>query len=50
MMGNIHFFAVAALIGIALYIIMAQRNLIKLAMGMSILASAINLFLIAPNI
>lgn len=47
MIGNIHFFAVAALMGIALYIIMTQRNLIKLTMGMSILASAVNLFLIA---
>jgi len=47
MIGNIHFLTVAVLIGIALYIIMTQRNLIKLTMGMSILASAVNLFLIA---
>lgn len=43
---NIPFLAVAALIGIALYIIIFKRNLIKLVMGLSILASAVNLFLI----
>ncbi len=43
---NIPFLAVAALIGIALYIIISQRNLIKLVMGLSILASGVNLFLI----
>lgn len=43
---NIPFIAVAALISIAIYIIIAQRNLIKVVMGISILASGINLFLI----
>lgn len=43
---NIPFLAVAALIGIALYIIVSQRNLIKLVMGISILASGVNLFLV----
>ena len=43
---NIPFLAVAALIGIALYIIMSQRNLIKLVMGITILESGVNLFLI----
>lgn len=43
---NVPFLAVAALIGIALYIIISQRNLIKMIMGLSILASGVNLFLI----
>ena len=43
---NIPFMAVAALLGISAYIILTQRNLIKLVMGLSILASAVNLFLI----
>ena len=43
---NIPFLAVAALIGIALYIILSQRNLIKLVMGISILAAGVNLFLV----
>jgi len=43
---NIPFLAVAMLIGIALYIIITQRNLIKLVMGISILASGVNLFLV----
>lgn len=43
---NIPFLAVMALVGIALYIIVSQRNLIKLVMGISILASGVNLFLI----
>jgi len=43
---NVPFLAVAVLIGIAFYIIVSQRNLIKLVMGFSILASGINLFLI----
>lgn len=43
---NVPFLAVAALIGIALYIIIAKRNLIKVVMGLSILASGVNLFLI----
>lgn len=43
---NIPFLAVAALVGIAFYIIVSQRNLIKLVMGISILASGVNLFLI----
>lgn len=43
---TVPFLAVAALIGISFYIIMSQRNLIKLVMGVSILASSVNLFLI----
>jgi len=40
------YLAVALLVGIAFYIIMVQKNLIKLVMGISVLASAANLFLI----
>jgi multicomponent Na+:H+ antiporter subunit C len=43
---NIPFVAVAALISIAIYMILAQKNLIKIVMGLSILASGVNLFLI----
>jgi multisubunit Na+/H+ antiporter MnhC subunit len=43
---NVPFLAVAVLIGIAFYIIISQRNLVKLVMGLSILASGVNLFLI----
>ncbi len=43
---NIPFLAVVALIGIALYIIVSQRNLIKLVMGIAILESGVNLFLV----
>ncbi len=44
---NAPFFAVAALICVALYIAMTQRNLIKLVMGLSILEAGVNLFLVA---
>jgi len=43
---NVPFLAVAMLIGIAFYIILSQRNLIKLVMGLGILASGVNLFLV----
>ena len=43
---NIPFVAVAALLAIAIYIIMSQKNLIKMVMGLSIMASGVNLFLI----
>ena len=43
---NIPFVAVALLIGIALFIMITQRNLIKVVMGLSIMASGVNLFLI----
>lgn len=43
---NIPFIAVAALLSIALYIIISQKNLVKIVMGISILASGVNLFLI----
>ena len=43
---NLPFVAVALLISIALYIILSQKNMIKIVMGISILASGVNLFLI----
>jgi len=46
-LANIPFLAVAALICVALYIMMSQRNLIKIVMGIVILESAVNLFLVA---
>ncbi len=45
-LANIPFLAVAALICVALYIMMSQRNLIKVVMGVVILESAVNLFLV----
>lgn len=44
---NIPFLAVMALVGIGLYIIVSQRNLIKLVMGIVILESGVNLFLVS---
>jgi len=43
---NIPFVAVAILISISLFIMVTQRNLIKVVMGLSIMASGVNLFLI----
>lgn len=43
---NMPFIAVAALICVAVYIMMTQRNLIKIVMGITILESAVNLFLV----
>ena len=43
---NIPFIAVALMVAIAFTMIITQRNLIKLVMGISILGSAVNLFLI----
>jgi multisubunit Na+/H+ antiporter MnhC subunit len=44
---NVPFLAVAALIGIGLYIIIFKRNLIKLVMGIVILEAGVNLFLVS---
>ena len=44
---NAPFVAVAALAIIGLYIMVTQRNLIKVVMGITILQSAVNLFLIS---
>ncbi len=43
---NAPFFAVAALVLVALYIMMSQRNLIKIVMGVAILEAAVNLFMV----
>ncbi|TFH35453.1 MAG: cation:proton antiporter [Dehalococcoidia bacterium] len=43
---NIPFLAVAALVCVAIYIMMTQRNLIKIVMGIAILEAAVNLFLV----
>jgi len=44
---NFPFLAAVLLVGIALYIIIFKRNLIKLVMGVAILSSAVNLFLVS---
>jgi len=44
--SNIPFLAVAALIGTGLSIIVFDRNLIKLVMGITILEAGVNLFLV----
>jgi multicomponent Na+:H+ antiporter subunit C len=41
------FYAVAALVCISIYIMMTQRNLIKIVMGITIFEAAVNLFLVA---
>jgi len=44
---NFPFLAAALLVGISFYILIFKRNLIKLIMGIAILASGVNLFLVA---
>ena len=44
---NVPFLAVAALFGIGFYIVLTQRNLIKLVMGIVILQAGVNLFLVS---
>jgi len=44
---NIPFIAVALLVGIALYILIFKRNMVKIVMGVAILGAAVNLFLVA---
>jgi multicomponent Na+:H+ antiporter subunit C len=44
---NIPFIAIAALVVIAMYIILTQRNLIKIVMGITILESGVNFFLVS---
>ncbi|MCD6330588.1 MAG: NADH-quinone oxidoreductase subunit K [Thermoplasmata archaeon] len=46
MIYNIPFYTVIALILIGLYAILFKRNLIKIAIGVTILESGVNLFLI----
>ena len=43
---NIPFVAAALMVGVALFIILFKRNLIKIVMGIAILSSAVNLFLV----
>jgi multisubunit Na+/H+ antiporter MnhC subunit len=47
MLSEMPYFAVVALIGIGLYIILFKRNLIKLAMGIILVETGVNLMLIA---
>jgi len=44
---NFPFVAAALLVGISFYILIFKRNLIKLIMGIGMLASGVNLFLVA---
>jgi multicomponent Na+:H+ antiporter subunit C len=44
---NFPFLASALLVGIAFYIILFKRNLIKLIMGIAMLSSGVNLFIVA---
>ncbi|MGA1873756.1 MAG: sodium:proton antiporter [Thermoplasmatota archaeon] len=46
MMSEIPYLAVVALIAIGLYIVMFKRNLLKLAMGIVLIETGANLFLI----
>lgn len=43
---NVPFIAVAALVGIGVFIIVYKKNLIKIAMGVAVLQAGVNLFLI----
>jgi len=44
---NFPFLAAALLVGVSFYILIFRRNLIKLIMGIAILSSGVNLFLVA---
>ncbi|MCK4843416.1 MAG: cation:proton antiporter subunit C [Dehalococcoidia bacterium] len=44
--GNFPFVAAVLLMGVALYILIFRRNLIKIVMGIAILSSSVNLFLV----
>ncbi len=44
---NFPFLAAGLLVGISFYILIFKRNLIKLIMGIGMLASGVNLFLVA---
>ncbi len=45
--GNFPFVASALLVGVSLYIIIFRRNLIKLIMGIAMMSSGVNLFIVA---
>ena len=44
---NFPFVASALLLGVALYIVIFRKNLIKLVMGVAMMASGVNLFIVA---
>ena len=46
MLGELPYFAVVALAAIGLYIVVMKRNLIKIAMGITLIEAGANLFLI----
>ena len=46
MIDNLPYIAVAFFVGLGIYTLMYKKNLIKIVMGISILASGVNLFLI----
>ena len=46
MIANLPFIAIALLIGISLAIVLLKKNMIKMVMGIGIMESAVNLFLI----
>lgn len=46
-MGNFPFLAAMLLVGIGLWALVSRRNLIKLAIGLSIIQSGVNLFLVS---
>jgi len=46
MLAELPYLAVVALIGIGLFIVMFKRNLVKLAMGITLMEAGVNLFLI----
>ncbi|MDG6220928.1 MAG: cation:proton antiporter subunit C [Candidatus Thermoplasmatota archaeon] len=47
MMGQLPFLVTALLIGIGLYICLFRRNIIKIIMGVSLMSSGVNLFLVS---
>jgi len=44
--ANFPFVIIALLFGVGLYVLLFKRNLIKIVMGITILSSAVNLFLV----
>ena len=47
MLGNLPYITVVIIAGIGLYAMMWKRNLIKIVIGVSLLESAVNLFLVS---
>ena len=47
MLGNLPYITVAVVAGIGIYAMMWKRNLIKIVIGVSLLESAVNLFLVS---